>query len=361
MEYNAGILASPFPSRYSGLTIIVYVLIFVIVYVYDGKIIAEHSRDQESGAKDAGNVMQAHSGGFLPTFVGPNEHCFDFVPLLKGTNFDKIMKDKPILLNSLLPLIVSVIGLPIFFVAFCLWYNPFDIKEYYSFGTFSDGFHITMLGCIILLVAIPSRLLQFRLSGKFSFPLLKNILWFLCEIFVIACFTALYTQLFRHNEGGWFQSLSDCLKFSFSILCYPVALMFLSDSFRSVMKGISISDENQTDETLVKLYDEHRRLKLTILPVNIVFVRAEANYVAVNYLESGKVKEYLLRNSMKTIEATLSKYGLQRCHRSFLINPKHITILAKDSDGFTYATLDTEGLKKIPVSKQYCDQLSALL
>ena len=123
---------------------------------------------------------------------------------------------------------------------------------------------------------------------------------------------------------------------------------------------LEMGKENQSDK-LVKLYDEHKRLKLTIAASNILYVNSELNYVSINYLESNKVKEYLLRCSMKSIGETLAQYGMIRCHRSYLVNPRHVTILGKDNDGFTYATLDIPGISKVPVSKQYCDSLAALL
>lgn len=256
--------------------------------------------------------------------------------------------------------VAEVLILPAFFVLFSLLYDPFHILEYYSFGSFSFGFHITMLACIILLLLIPMRIIWFLLNEKNDYRVVHQILWNVAEVFVIACFMALYTQLFMKNEGGWFQSLAHCLKYSYLILCYPVTLILLSKLVSGYRKSLSKSADHNVD-SLVKLYDEHKRLKLTIAPANILYVNSESNYVSIHYIESHKVKEYLLRCSMKSIDETLSGYGMIRCHRSYLVNPRHVSILAKDTDGFTYATLDTAGIPKVPVSKQYCDSLAALL
>lgn len=271
------------------------------------------------------------------------------------------MKDKVKVTGSVRRAAVAVLCLPVFFVAFCLFYNPYGIREYYSFGSLSDGFHITMLACIILVTGLISTMLRNFTSYNAEGKVFRAIIWYICELFAAACFMALYTQLFRRNEGGWFQSLSLCLKYTYSILCYPVSYIVLERLFHVVKKQDEKVSAGSDEDALVKLYDEHKRLKMTISPSNILFVRAEANYVSINYLESDRPKEYLLRSSMKGADNALSQYGLVRCHRSYMVNPKHVTVLAKDSDGFTYATLDAAGLSRIPVSKQYCESLSALL
>lgn len=262
---------------------------------------------------------------------------------------------------SVLPLAAYIAGMPAFFVAFCLLYDPFDIMEYYSFGSFSYSFHLTMLGCIILLTMIPMRLFLHRAEKSGLFRITQYVFWCAGELFVCACFMALYTQLFRNSDGGWFQSLATCMKYSFLILCYPAVFV----AFRRLLSEKKSAPESNPapgpEDSLVKLYDEHRRLKLTISPASVLFVRAESNYVTVSYLDSGKPKEYLLRSSMKSAEESLSKFGMTRCHRSFLVNPRHVSMLGKEGDGLTYATLDTPGVPKIPVSKQYCESLSSLL
>lgn len=262
--------------------------------------------------------------------------------------------------NKILQAAAEVLILPAFFVLFVLLYDPFHILEYYSFGAFSFGFHITMLACIMLVLMIPMHIIWYLMNEKNGYGTLRQILFYIAEVFVVACFMALYTQLFRKNEGGWFQSLSHCLKYSYLTLCYPIAITIMLKAIFGYRKKIAMGGESNM-ESMVKLYDEHKRLKLTIAPINILYVRAESNYVSINYIESNKVKEYLLRSSMKSIEETLSGYGMTRCHRSYLVNPKHVSILGKDTDGFTYATLDTVGIPKVPVSKQYCDSLAALL
>lgn len=257
--------------------------------------------------------------------------------------------------ESILRLAASIILMPVFFVTFCLLYDPFGIEEYYTFGNMSYSFHLTMLGCIILLTYILTRIMYAYLDGRLAFSRPQSLAWFVAEMFACACFMALYTHLFRNGDSGWFQSLADCMKYSFLILCYPAAATALAVFHRSkAADGAEKRDDPAgEEESLVKLYDEHKRLKLTITPDAILYVRADANYVTIHYEDSGKAKEYLLRSSMKRTEESLLGFGIMRCHRSYLVNPAHIKMLGSGSGDFCYITLDVPGTPQIPVSKQY--------
>ena len=93
----------------------------------------------------------------------------------------------------------------------------------------------------------------------------------------------------------------------------------------------------------------------------ILYLESEENYVHIVHLDGGKVKDYELRSSMKALEETLEQHGLVRCHRSYFVNPSHVTLVKKDPSGYALARLSHEGIKDIPVSKRYYDSLTALL
>ena len=81
----------------------------------------------------------------------------------------------------------------------------------------------------------------------------------------------------------------------------------------------------------------------------------------INYIENDRVKEFVLRSSMKALDEICQDNGLVRCHRSFYINPARIKVLRKDKDGIMYAELDADDVRTIPVSKTYYRILSDVL
>ncbi len=79
------------------------------------------------------------------------------------------------------------------------------------------------------------------------------------------------------------------------------------------------------------------------------------------YAENGKLRSYVLRSSMKALDELCQDHGMVRCHRSYYVNPRHVTVLRKDKEGVVYAELDSSEAMRIPVTKRYYDRLSEML
>ena len=106
--------------------------------------------------------------------------------------------------------------------------------------------------------------------------------------------------------------------------------------------------------------DERDNLKLVVATDAVLYVQSDENYVKVCYLEDSEIKFCSIRNTMKRVEDLCVRNGLVRCHRSYFINSSRVQALQKDKE-FTYAVLDVPNASRVPVSKNYYDQLSALL
>lgn len=251
--------------------------------------------------------------------------------------------------------LLYVVLLPAFFAGFCFLYNPFGMHEYYQTGGMNFGFHFVMLSVILMAILAITRLIFSALYKHIPFRWWHYVLWCIGETFVFALFMGLYTTLF--GKPGYFPVLSHCFKFSYLILIYPYLFLILIQIIRNKDKDLNA----EPSETLVKFYDEHKRLKLTIDPAAILCIRADANYVILHYLDADRVKEFMLRASMKSVEATVASHGLVRCHRSYFVNPKYVKLLSKNREGLITAELLVPGMEAIPVSKQFYKQLSELL
>ena len=115
------------------------------------------------------------------------------------------------------------------------------------------------------------------------------------------------------------------------------------------------------DKTLIRFYDNQKRLKLVLASSSVLYIEAEENYVHIVHLDNGQVKDFTLRSSMVALEDVLAKHGLVRCHRSFFVNPIHVDLVRKDEIGYALAVLNREGLKSVPVSRRYYESLTAIL
>jgi len=256
------------------------------------------------------------------------------------------------------PQLLYVVVVPAFFVGFCIFYNPFDVNGYFRFDNYDPHFHIVMLGCIILVTVLLSRLLFLAIRKYLNVTLSKYLFWCLAETFAACCFMGLYIDLVFGPGMNYLHALEYSIKITYSIFVYPYAALLFFHYLRT-------QDEYRSDMheegTLVKFHDERGKLRLTIDRNSILFVTAEFNYIKIHYLDSGRVKVFMLRNSMKKIAESADHYGIIRCQRSYFVNPRHVRVLRKDAEGFITAELDFDSIQPVPVSKQYYEALASLL
>lgn len=253
--------------------------------------------------------------------------------------------------------LLYVFLIPAFFVGFCFLYGPFGMKGFYQIGGMGFGFHFIILAVILMAVLAITRLIFSAIYRHTPFLWWHYTVWCFGEVFVYSLFMALYTTLFYAGEHNYFVVLSNCFKFAYLILVYPYLFLIMIQIIRN--KNAELNAEPV--ETLVKFYDEHKRLKLTIDPSAIICIQADANYVIIRYMDADRIKEFMLRASMKSVENTVSRHGLVRCHRSFFVNPKYVKMLSKNREGMITAELLHPEVASIPVSKQFYKQLSELL
>ena len=149
--------------------------------------------------------------------------------------------------------------------------------------------------------------------------------------------------------------------FKYLSLSLLPAYVILALSLRLYEFHVKESEPKNASVQRIRFYDHSHNLKIVLVPQAILYIAAEENYVSIYYYENDKVREYVLRSSMKSIEELCLENGLVRCHRSFYINPAHVKVLRKDRDGIMYAELDADDIRHIPVSKKYCDRLSDML
>ena len=250
--------------------------------------------------------------------------------------------------------IFHFLGVPFFFIVFVWFYRPFEFLDFIDFGRGAAELSTLIMMCIIFLVVLGFRLMLYFLRGKLNLSIWKYIGWCLAELLVMSAFCALFLSLM--GSLGYFPTLLKTVYVLASILAYPYALLGLAFTVNALRSG-----EGQEDEAIVKFRDDSRKLRFAVAADSILYVQADENYAHVYYVDGEKIREQRIRHTMKALEQTLSAYGLVRCQRAYIVNPKHVKTLRKDEAGFVYADLDTRGTPAIPVSRTYYDRLSAIL
>ena len=230
--------------------------------------------------------------------------------------------------------------------------------DFLSMENATFSFNSTILLCVLLVTLSITRW-GLHAIGKFrNVTGIAYLLWCVGETIISALFCALYLVLISHTDYTYFEIAGISFLNLLTTTIYPLGIMWLcfdrelrnEDIYRPVDEG-----------SLIRFYDEYKKLRLVIANEAVVFVKSEENYVQIHYLDKDKIKKFVLRSSMKALENDLSKKGLVRCHRSYFINSAYIKIVHRDESGQIVAELNQDGFDSIPISRKYHDAIMKLL
>ena len=111
---------------------------------------------------------------------------------------------------------------------------------------------------------------------------------------------------------------------------------------------------NNNDETKGKLrfIGHSANSELRILPSQILYVEAMANYADIWYLDQDTPTHKLLRITLKEIKESLDSIPFMvQCHRAFIVNLNFVVTMTNRNNGYQLQIFGTE--KQIPVSRTY--------
>lgn len=254
--------------------------------------------------------------------------------------------------------IIHWLVVPLFAFVFCLYYRPFFMFDFLSMENTSFSFNSTILLCIHLVTLSITRW-GIYLIGRFRYVTgIAYLLWCLGETIVSSLFFALYLVLISHTGYTYFEIAGISFSYLLTTTIYPLGILWLC--FDCYIRNQD-ADKPVDESSLIRFYDEYKKLRLVIANQAVIFVRSEENYVQIHYLDKDKAKKFVLRSSMKALEDNLSKKGLVRCHRSYFINPSCIKMVHRDESGQIVAELNQDGFDSIPISRKYQNEITRLL
>lgn len=252
--------------------------------------------------------------------------------------------------------VLHSVVVPLFAFVFMILYKPFGMERILQMEDASYSFNATILLCIVLVSVALIRSVMFFLRGKMPATGAVYGIWSLCELAFASLYVSLYLTLMLDGQAGFFEMVGKSFGVLFGICIYPYALLLL---------GMELYAERTKEEvdpsTLVKFYDEYKKLRFVIASEAIIFIKSEENYVQIHYLDHAKPKKFVLRSSMRALEEQMAHHGLVRCHRSYFINPSYIKMIRKENSGVVSAELTKETYEPIPISRKYQQEIMQLL
>ena len=260
------------------------------------------------------------------------------------------------------PNMLCYLALPAFFLLFVLLYDPHSIQTLLSAGEGVPGmegvafFNLIIVAIILLLVLVLTRNLFFILRRVMNLTLVQYILWCVMELFAMSVFVSVYLVLMDHGQQNWFTWLGLSFTNLLSVLIYPYVI-------HGTLYGWvdALSNEPADESRRLKFYDSRHQLKFVVSASSILYIASDENYVKIHYAENGVEKQFVLRNSMKSVEDLSEKAGFVRSHRCYIVNPLHIKTIRKDESGLFFVELSGAAGEGVPVSKKYYDSVASVL
>ncbi len=269
----------------------------------------------------------------------------------------KISSKTHIVLSGASTIMHSLI-VPLFVLIFTIYYRPSGVYEVLQMDDYSFAFNVSILFCIVLVSVSITRGWLYLIGRYREVSKPVYLLWCIGETLTASLFISLYIVLMDNGDMTFFEIAGSSFITMLATCIYPYGFLWLGLELYSKNND----DSGQTDDSsLIRFYDEYKKLRLVIASEAIMFIRSEDNYVQIHYLDKDRTKKFILRSSMRALEEDLSRHGLVRCHRSYFINPAYIRIVHRDSAGLIVADLNQEGFEGIPISRKYQDIITKLL
>lgn len=248
---------------------------------------------------------------------------------------------------------------PLFLFVFVLTADPYHASDFLSYGGSSYTMNLTLITLIAIAILSISRMLLFILRRILRMTWAIYILWCAGELVFVSLFQSLYMALITGGEIPFFTVLSQCFVYFALSMGYPylVLAMGIQIHYLKHREAETAPDDN----SLIRFYDEYKKLRFIVARDAVLYIRSEINYVHIHYLDNTRPREYILRSSMRALESVLSRHGLIRCHRCYFVNPDHIRLVRKDNSGYAIAELDVPGQENVLISKTYYTAVSKFL
>lgn len=240
-------------------------------------------------------------------------------------------------------------------------YEPFQL---YSKGNSSQLAIFWEMTQAILIAAGILIITQFPLRKVLkleSYKLWQLIGWFILENMLIGSIWFALSYLEKGIQLSFIDDWMENTLGSVLLLGPPYFLAIFTIHFRHKSQDIEamrakLAEHNPQPNQQIPFLDEYGKEKISLRLEDILFLESSDNYVDIYYLNGEQLEKYVLRNTLKKLEESLSKHAIIRCHRSFMVNL--INVLAKHKKGKGLELeLRSYPKHKIPVSQRYLSEV----
>jgi hypothetical protein len=249
---------------------------------------------------------------------------------------------------------ILILTTGVFSILFLNLYNPFNVSNWHSVGSLPLFLILSSYGIIGIFILAISQFLIRPLFGIKNFKIGSFILWFICELIILG-----FVMFLIYGDKGLqgydlFGEFLLSLKYTFLVIALPyAAVLYYLDSSQQKQKYVQV---DKSGKNIIKILDENQNVRIAIEPDKLLFIKNADNYVEIFYSANEGISKELVRTSLKRLESELSDFKVKRCHRSYMVNIKNVSLSKKTRKGLNLE-LRFEDAPLIPVSKNYASEI----
>ena len=239
-----------------------------------------------------------------------------------------------------------------FIFVFLYVFKPFGIHTLESHQLLiCFGFGLVSFLASVIYEVIVVRVLKVK-GGVSNFTFGRWIIYLAGVMICISLANFLFVRLTLFDDIQW-RLYPYMLRATFAIGFFPIILLGAIALVKKERKYQGIAAE--FNSTNIAKSANNSSVKATVfgVPIDQVrYIEAMQNYINIGYLDAdGDFSEKMERATLKSVLDEISSDTISRCHRSYMLNKEHISLISGNSQGLLVSLSDCQ--KKIPVSRSY--------
>ncbi|NER17117.1 LytR/AlgR family response regulator transcription factor [Spongiivirga citrea] len=230
--------------------------------------------------------------------------------------------------------------------------EPFDTSE----ATMS--YKELRLAGYTFCIVIPASI--FHLAGNAVYKKQKNRWFIVNEVtYMVLCLFTVISSCFLYNvyvvnnstatTSGWIYFMKYYGLPFIPLLGPP--WMYLRSKFGEII--VPTANEGKSSEVVITISGENKSESISLNFSDFVFAQAQQNYVAINYIAEGELKQEMIRSTLANLTKQIP--DAWQVHRSYLVNLDFLKSVEGNARKRSM-TLTTPA-EPIPISQKYYEAL----
>ncbi|WP_010665357.1 LytTR family transcriptional regulator DNA-binding domain-containing protein [Marinilabilia salmonicolor] len=250
--------------------------------------------------------------------------------------------------------ILQVLFATLFAYIFINIYRPFGSGEWYNISSAEFIFYSGLLVIAGMLVVLLSRIfLMFLIKKKNPVTIRYYILMIAGEILLMAAMYAFLEKFTMHDPRSFGFLFYLALQNTALILLIPYVISLLFFAWKEKSMSLNnLLNQVRHSSNFISFHDDKGILRISLKLEDLLYLESSDNYVSIKYLHNNQPKSVLIRNTLKNIEKKFENSTLLRCHRSYIVNTKRVSMVKKEGTAMKLL-IESPNSEKIPVSRGY--------